>query len=359
MSSAIRIRPVWAINTTSGSPLPARLLELLVQVQASGSLQAASTAQGLSYRHAWDLLRQGESLLGGPLLSMARGKGSTLTPLGAKLVWAQRRIDARLGPLLETLANELSAELSAELAPSLHLPSPALRLDASHGFAIEALLATLSAQGVALEHRYASTVAAAAALHEGHADIAGLHLPEGPLEALARARYAPWLGETQAAKPGWQMIHIARRRQGLMLPPGNPGGISDLRDLARPDLRFINRQADSGTRLLLEGLLAQQGLSGAQIRGFEQSEFTHAAVAAYVASGMANAGFGLETAARQFKLDFIPLASERYCLVCRPAYLQHPTLLALRQALQNPALRTQLNALPGYQADEAGDVMPW
>lgn len=359
MSSAIRIRPVWAINTTSGSPLPARLLELLVQVQASGSLQAASTAQGLSYRHAWDLLRQGESLLGGPLLSMARGKGSTLTPLGAKLVWAQRRIDARLGPLLETLANELSAELSAELAPSLHLPSPALRLDASHGFAIEALLATLSAQGVALEHRYASTVAAAAALHEGHADIAGLHLPEGPLEALARARYAPWLGETQAAQPDWLMIHIARRRQGLMLPPGNPGGISDLRDLARPDLRFINRQADSGTRLLLEGLLAQQGLSGAQIRGFEQSEFTHAAVAAYVASGMANAGFGLETAARQFKLDFIPLASERYCLVCRPACLQHPTLLALRQALQNPALRAQLNALPGYQADEAGDVMPW
>lgn len=359
MSQAIRIRPVWAINTASGSPLPARLLELLVQVQTCGSLQAASTALGLSYRHAWDLLRQGESLLGGPLLSMARGKGSTLTPLGAKLVWAQRRIDARLGPLLETLANELSAELSAELAPSLHLPAPALRLDASHGFAIEALLASLSAQGVALEHRYASTVAAAAALQEGHADIAGLHLPEGPLEAVARARYAPWLGASQAAQPGWQMIHIAHRRQGLMLPPGNPRGLSQLSDLARPELRFINRQADSGTRLLLEGLLAQQGLSGAQIRGFEQSEFTHAAVAAYVASGMADAGFGLETAARQFKLDFIPLARERYFLVCRPSTLQHPTLQALRQALQDPALLAQLNALPGYQADEAGKLQAW
>ncbi|MFD2450440.1 substrate-binding domain-containing protein [Ideonella paludis] len=351
MSSAVRIRPVWAINTASGSPLPARLLELLVQVQACGSLQAASTVLGLSYRHAWDLLRQGESLLGGPLLSMARGKGSSLTPLGAKLVWAQRRIEARLGPLLETLANELSAELSAELAPSLHGAAPALRLHASHGFAIEALLAALSAQGVALEHRYASTVAAAAALQEGHADIAGLHLPEGALEAVARARYAPWLGETQAAQPGWQMIHIARRRQGLMLPPGNPLGLSALIDLARTGLRFINRQADSGTRLLLEGLLAQQGLSGAQIRGFEQSEFTHAAVAAYVASGMADAGFGLETAARQFKLDFIPLASERYFLVCRPATLQHPTVQALRLSLQEPALREQLNALPGYQAE--------
>ena len=100
-------------------------------------------------------------------------------------------------------------------------------------------------------------------------------------------------------------------------------------------------------------------MSGAQIRGFEQSEFTHAAVAAYVASGMADAGFGLETAARQFKLEFIPLASERYCLVCRPASLQHPTLLTLRQALQDPALRAQLNALPGYQADEAGDIQAW
>ncbi|TDM08494.1 MAG: LysR family transcriptional regulator [Ideonella sp. MAG2] len=355
----IRIRPVWAINTASGQPLPPRLLELLVQVQARGSLQAACPALGLSYRHAWDLLRQGEALLGSPLLSMARGKGSTLTPLGGKLVWAQRRIDARLGPLLETLAGELSAELSEDLAPSLKLPAAGLRLHASHGFAIEALLATLRQQGVAVEHRYASTVAATAALVEGHADVAGLHLPEGPLAERIQAHYAPWLGQPGAAQPGWRVMHVARRRQGLMVAPGNPRGIRGLGDLPSPGLRFINRQPEAGTRLLLEGLLAEQGQSGASIRGFEQVEFTHAAVATYVASGMADVGFGLETAARQCQLDFIPLAQERYFLLCHPDTLQHPAMQALGQALRSEDWLCQIKGLPGYQAEGAGEHQPW
>jgi hypothetical protein len=98
---------------------------------------------------------------------------------------------------------------------------------------------------------------------------------------------------------------------------GNPRKVYELADLLRPDLRFINRQLGSGTRLLLETRLAQAAIVPAAIAGFEQGAFTHAAVAAYVASGMADVGFGLETPARRFKLDFIPLATEPYFLLCR------------------------------------------
>jgi len=155
------------------------------------------------------------------------------------------------------------------------------------------------------------------------------------------------------------VIDIATRRQGLMVAAGNPKKVYELADLVREDLRFINRPAGSGTRFLLEGLLQDQGIASGAIRGFEQSEDTHAAVAAFVASGLADVGFGLERPARYFQLDFMPLATERYVLVCRPAALQHPVAQALLHLLADTDFRASVNALPGYDARAAGTVLPW
>jgi len=127
---------------------------------------------------------------------------------------------------------------------------------------------------------------------------------------------------------------------------GNPKKIYDAADLARADVRFINRQAGSGTRLLLEALMDQAGIAPARIAGFEQG-------AAYVASGMADVGFGLETPARQFKLDFLPLASERYFLLCRAAALDTPAMEQLLAALRDPAFNAAVDALPGYRPVDA------
>jgi len=237
----VTIRPVWTIQDAHGAPpLPERLLALLVQVQAQGSLLAACERLGMSYRHGWALVRQGEARLEAPLLHMTRGKGSTLSPLGATLVWADRRITARLGPVLDSLASELASDIGQVLR---HSPSTALRLHASHGFAVEALVQTLARQGVAVARRYGSSVEAAAALHDGSCDVAGLHIPEGPLQNAALAHYARWL-----ADPDLVLIDVATRRQGLMLAPGNPRKLYELADLLRPGVRFINRQAGSGTR---------------------------------------------------------------------------------------------------------------
>ena len=94
----VSIKPQWTIVFPDGKTLPPRLLDLLAQVAAHGSLSAACQESGTSYRHAWELIRQGEQRFGAGLLQMERGRGSRLTPLGDKLVWAEQRIRARLAP---------------------------------------------------------------------------------------------------------------------------------------------------------------------------------------------------------------------------------------------------------------------
>jgi molybdate transport repressor ModE-like protein len=344
----VSIRPVWTIQGADESPLPARLIELLVQVAESGSLLLAARQLGLSYRRAWDLVRLGEAQFAAPLLLMERGKGSTLTELGARIVWADRRIHARLGPVLASLSSELAEELGDALRES----PPALRLHASHGFAIARLIDRLASDGLKLAFTYASCSAAVAALRDGECDVAGLHIPLGSMEGMTLAHYRPWLQGLDLT-----LVDIATRRQGLMVRPGNPKELFALADLVRPGVRFINRQSGSGTRLLLEGLLRAQGIDPMQVAGFEHGEYTHAAVAAYVASGMADVGFGLEPPARQFRLDFVPVATERYLLLCRNDVMDTPALQKVLALLRDPAFRTTLQDLPGYDAAASGTVL--
>lgn len=345
----VSIAPHWTIEGPEGRSLGARVVELLVQVDEHGSLAGACTATGVSYRHAWQLLREGESLFGQPLLVMSRGKGSELTPLGERLVWAQRRIQARLSPVLDSLASELSAEIE-----KVTTPQPGrLRIHASHGFAVQSLHDHLVRGGVAHELKYCGSVEALESLATGQCDIAGFHLPLGEFEASAIEHFRPWLDPSRQ-----RVIRLATRRQGLMTRPGNPKKIYGIEDLARPDVRFINRQAGSGTRFLLDLMLKARGIAPTAIRGYEQCEFTHAAVAAFVASDMADAGMGVEVPARQFKLEFIPLQRERYFLLCHADHVETPAVQQALGILRSPAYREAVDALPGYSTDETGSVAP-
>jgi molybdate-binding protein len=141
-----------------------------------------------------------------------------------------------------------------------------------------------------------------------------------------------------------------------MVAAGNPAGIRRVDDIAKPGVRFVNRQAGSGTRFLLECLLRKEGIKPQRIENFEQGEFTHAAVAAYVASGMADAGFGVETPARRFGLDFIPVVQERYFLLCTDETLQQPQLQAALDVMRSAEFQQAVNALPGYSAAQCGVV---
>ena len=128
----------------------------------------------------------------------------------------------------------------------------------------------------------------------------------------------------------------------------------------------ITSSAGSGTRLLVEHLLAEQGLSMDDLRrAVGTHEDSHLAVAAAVAAGEGEVGLGIEAAARQFGLDFVPLVSEAYYVVCLQQTLELPAVRALRQVLQQAAWADTLASLPGYQPAHAGEVLsltralPW
>lgn len=343
----VAISPQWTIEAPGGRGLGARVLGLLVKVDEHGSLAGACAASGVSYRHAWELLREGEALFGQPLLVMTRGKGSALTPLGERLVWAQRRIQARLSPVLDSLASEVHAEIRKALSAA----PGRLRIHASHGFAVQALHEFMERDGLAHELRYCDSAEALASLGKGTCDVAGFHVPMGQFEAEAVAHYRPWIDAAHH-----RIVRLATRRQGLMVAPGNPKKIYDVADLARPDVRFINRQPGAGTRYLLDLMLRQRGVDPSRIRGYEQCEYTHAAVAAFVASGMADAGFGVEVPAREFKLEFHPCHQERYFLLCTAAALETAEAQRMLQTLRSAAYHATINALPGYTTDDTGTV---
>jgi molybdate transport repressor ModE-like protein len=344
----VEIRPDWILRDARGTPtaLPA-LLSLLTAVSETGSIGKAAAARGMSYRHAWGLLEQFSAQFGAQLVHKVRGQGTLLSPLAEKLIWADRRISARLSPLLDSLASELQQELARVLAADAQV----LRLTASHGFAVAALVAQLGEQGVTVDIKYRSSTEAVAALARGECDLAGFHLPLGPFEAAAAAAHRLWLDPGRHA-----FLHLAYRQQGLFVARGNPKRVRGLDDLVRPDLRFVNRQHGSGTRVLLELLLADRALDPASIIGFDSAEFTHAAVAAYVASGMADVSFGVETAARRFDLDFIPVCRERYFLACDKAVLDTPLLQSAREAIASATFRAALDALPGYDGSASGTL---
>jgi molybdate-binding protein len=193
------------------------------------------------------------------------------------------------------------------------------------------------------------SLAAVVSLASGACDLAGFHVPIGELWSGHWREYAKWL------KPRKHVIvRLVTRTQGLIVAKGNPRGIGSLADLARPDVRFVNRQPDSGTRMLLDGLLARQSIDATRIRGYESGEFTHAAIAAFVASGMADVGLGIEPAARQFKLDFVPIVKERYMLACRIEALKQAPVRELIALMQSAAYRQMLDPVAGYAPDQPG-----
>lgn len=345
----VQINPHWEISADRKTPLDtATLLRLLLAIQNSGSISQAARDVNLSYRYAWGLLREGEQLFGKALMQTGRGRGTTLTPLAEKLVWADRRIIARLSPLLESLASELEGELNKIVEDNLGM----IRMSASHGFAVAALLSLMIEAHLPIELNYRNSTDAVIALARRECDLAGFHVPLGKFQAPAFALYSRWLDNKTHC-----LIQLTVRTQGLFVAPGNPKQIRSLQDLLQPGVRFVNRQAGSGTRRLLELMLADAAISTNDISGFETAEFTHSAVGAYIASGMADVGFGVRTAADRFGLEFIPMVDERYFFALPIAAINEPLVQDVLNLMKTPAYHATLNALPGYTAIDTGRIL--
>ena len=334
------------------------LIDLLQAVDAHGSISAAARALGLSYRHVWGELKRWEDELGSELILWEKGQSARLSDFGAKLMWAERQAQARLSPQIEALRADLERAFAVAFDPSAHV----LTLYASHDDALPALRAHAAAEhNLHLDVRFTGSVDAIAALNEGRCIMAGFHtLTQPDPDSLAARTYKPLL------QPGLhKIIDFARRTQGLIVAPGNPLGLHSLQDVARTGARFVNRPMGSGTRVLLDDLLAGAGLSAAALSGYADTEPSHAAVAQAVAAAQADAGLGIELAARSRGLDFVPLAHEDYHLVCLKSALEQPAIQALRATLHSAAWQERMAALAGYTCTRCGDILslrerlPW
>ncbi|MCB9451597.1 MAG: molybdopterin biosynthesis protein [Anaerolineaceae bacterium] len=150
------------------------------------------------------------------------------------------------------------------------------------------------------------------------------------------------------------LMTFAHREQGLIVAPGNPLAIQSLDDL--PRVRYINRQRGAGTRVLLDYELAKRNIAPTNVSGYDREEFTHLAVAAAVASGAADCGLGVRSAAIAMNLDFISVGWERYDLVLPTAYHDDPGVKALRELLTGDEFPQALGAHPGYDTRETGQI---
>ena len=346
----IEIEALWRFTKGGDSQPMQVMLDLLNEIRITGKITHAAAHAHMSYRHAWNLIEKWSDFFEAPLVERRQGHGTVLTPFGDKLVWAGQRLRARLKPQLENLAQELESEIRGFLP---HDPS-IIRVHASHGFAVATLRTLLSREaGLDVELRYVSNQTSLASLARGECDLAGMHLPQGPLRQRTVAACKPWLRQADH-----RVIGFVTREMGLMMKRGNPLGITTLNQLLDPAVRFVNRDPDSGTGQLFSQLLEQHAIDPGRINGYAQIEFTHAAVAAYVASGMADVWFGVEAAARHFDLDFVRLLTEDYVFVCTRQTLESEAVRQVLAVMRGPEFHAAIDALPGYATKDAGMIKP-
>ncbi|NPV56817.1 MAG: molybdopterin biosynthesis protein [Anaerolineae bacterium] len=222
----------------------------------------------------------------------------------------------------------------------------------SHDMTLDLLAQHLVVRGRRLVSANVGSQGGLVALRRGEAHLAGSHLLD-PQTGEYNLSYLPrYLGDVKVRVIAW-----VEREQGLIVKPGNPLAIHSLADLARQNVRYINRQRGAGTRVLLDFELEKLGIQPAQVTGYQQEEFTHLAVAAAVASGRGDCGLGITAAARALGLDFIPLCHERYDLIIPLEHLESGLLDPLFALMEDERFRASVAALPGYNILQMGKVI--
>ena len=189
------------------------------------------------------------------------------------------------------------------------------------------------------------------AIRRGETHVAGSHLLDeetGEYNVSYVERYIP---NTEVT-----LIHLAGRTQGLMTSSHNPMQITSLPDLARDDVRFVNRQRGSGTRVLLDFKLREFGIPTESIRGYDREEYTHLAVAAAVQGGRADVGLGILPAAKAMGLEFIPLFEEQYDLVIPTEFYEGDLLRPMLDMIRSAEFQREVEALGGYNVSQMGVV---
>lgn len=228
-----------------------------------------------------------------------------------------------------------------------------IRLSGSHDFLVEhfAKQAAISLN-LQIQPSYIGSLEGLMMLYRGHCDIAAIHL----LDPASQEYNLPFIHQLFVYE-SILVLRLAAREQGFIVAKGNPKRIQDFTDLIRKDVQFVNRQKGAGTRFLLDSKLSSHGIDPAGIKGYTNEEWNHLSAASYISRGMADAAFGIQSAASHLGLDFIPVAKENFDLVFRFTEENKHNLSKLIHYLQSPAFKESLTDLEGYSIEDLGKII--
>ncbi|MFC1516808.1 molybdopterin biosynthesis protein [Thermodesulfobacteriota bacterium] len=244
--------------------------------------------------------------------------------------------------------------VSAELIRPLASINNTIVVVGSHDNTLDVLADQLKAghRNLTLSSSHVGSMGGLMAVKKGVCHVAGSHLldtEDGTYNVSYIKKYLPDVGV--------RLVHLVARDQGLIIPKGNPKKIEGIEDLGRGDITFINRQAGSGTRILLDYRLHQLGIDPDVIDGYENEEFTHMAVAVGVLSGTADVGLGIYAAAKALDLDFIPVVTEQYDLIIPEAYVESENIAILLETISSDTFKTRVERLGGYSTEKTGTII--
>jgi putative molybdopterin biosynthesis protein len=284
--------------------------------------------------------RVGDQLLAAPLSrgagvisSLVKADGITILPIGTQGLPAGSEVDVSLYRQLDEIENTIFAI-------------------GSHDITIDILAQHLALKNRRLISANVGSLGGLIALSRGECHLAGSHL----LDPESGDYNIKYVAQTLPNIPT-KIIAFVGRQQGLLVAKGNPKQIFSLRDLTRGDVSYLNRQSGSGTRVLLDYQLRLSGISSDSIKGYQNEEYTHLAIAAAVSSGRADCGLGIEAAAQALDLDFIPLYQERYDLVFLQSFFESQLLAPIFEILSDREFQNAVESLPGYNTEQMGKVI--
>ena len=271
----------------------------------------------------------------GVVSSFMKADGILEVPQGTEGYEAGTEVKIRLLCPEEKLKNSLVIigshdPLLDELGDMLHIADPGLYMSSSHVGSMGGIMA----------------------LRRGEAHAAGCHLLDTGTGIYNKAfikKYFP--------KGGVKLVRCVGRQQGLMVAKGNPLGIEKFADIAKEGVRYVNRQKGSGTRILTDYLCKTENVDSDSIYGYEREELTHTSVAVQIASGSADVGMGIYSAAKLYDLDFIPVCIEEYDLIIPDHAWDAPQTQAMLEVLRSEAFREKLEAMGGYTLDAPGEII--
>jgi len=247
---------------------------------------------------------------------------------------------------------EAGTEVSVRLYRAQRELSKTIFAIGSHDMTLDLVSQFLASKDRRLVSANVGSQGGLVALKRGEAHLAGSHL----LDAETGEYNLSYIRQYLPGMPV-KVVTWVEREQGLLVKKGNPKAVRSIEDMAREDVRIVNRQRGAGTRVLLDYLLKNRGVQPEKIRGYELEEFTHLSVAAAIASDRADCGLGIAAAARALDLDFIPIFMERYDFVIPCRYLDGDLLDPLFDLMNEVAFQQAVSALPGYNIRNMGKIV--